>query len=171
MDCATIAKGIIAACKEITLSVPIVVRLEGKETLNTFIMNLSPLPSFSFPSSISQFLPSYPTNCTLPLTLSPLPSPPLCLPFTPPPSLLPSSSLPPSSPPPLPPRSQCGQCQATPCRQWSSNNISYRFGRCGTEGSRVHWLVTQKKQQQQLLHVTQCPQVYVLFSISYHWYK
>lgn len=29
MDCATIANGIIAACKEITLKVPIVVRLEG----------------------------------------------------------------------------------------------------------------------------------------------
>lgn len=30
VDCATIAKGIITACKEITVSVPIVVRLEGK---------------------------------------------------------------------------------------------------------------------------------------------
>lgn len=34
VDCSTIAKGIITACKEMTLSVPIVVRLEGKrETL------------------------------------------------------------------------------------------------------------------------------------------
>ena len=30
VDCATIANGIIAACKEITLSIPIVVRLEGE---------------------------------------------------------------------------------------------------------------------------------------------
>ncbi len=30
VDCVTIANGIIAACKEITVQVPIVVRLQGK---------------------------------------------------------------------------------------------------------------------------------------------
>ena len=30
VNCATIANGIIAACKEIQLSIPLVVRLEGK---------------------------------------------------------------------------------------------------------------------------------------------
>ena len=32
VDCATIANGIIAACKEITVNLPIVVRLEGDHT-------------------------------------------------------------------------------------------------------------------------------------------
>ncbi len=37
VDCATIAKGIIGACKEITLSLPIVVRLEGTSLISRFI--------------------------------------------------------------------------------------------------------------------------------------
>ena len=38
VNCATIANGIIAACKEIQLSIPLVVRLEGKLDLKSFTM-------------------------------------------------------------------------------------------------------------------------------------
>ena len=37
VNCATIANGIIAACKEIQLSIPLVVRLEGALGLNSLL--------------------------------------------------------------------------------------------------------------------------------------
>ena len=36
VNCATIANGIIAACKEIQLSIPLVVRLEGEQGYNSY---------------------------------------------------------------------------------------------------------------------------------------
>ena len=40
VNCATIANGIIAACKEIHLSIPLVVRLEGKYVLIQHVIKL-----------------------------------------------------------------------------------------------------------------------------------
>ena len=36
VNCTTIANGIIAACKEIQLSIPLVVRLEGEQGYNSY---------------------------------------------------------------------------------------------------------------------------------------